>query len=296
MITANHLAEELSSNHSPVVLDVRLADDYEACHIEGALNNTVFEVQFIERVPSQLPDKSRPVRVYGAAESLEARMAVKKLERAGYTDVLELEGGLEGWCADGLPNTCGAPLPSDPECPNGRVLIDLEASTVNWAGRNLLKKHHGNIALKSGYLDFRQGRLEGGEFVLDLTRLDCIDLAGSEYHDVLIHHLHSDDFFDVSNYPDARLVITSATHLDPGSLGGPNLHVGAELTLRGQTHPIEFSATSGVTPDGKAAAQAVFSVDRTRWGVLYGSGKFFRRLAGHLVNDLIDFDVKIVTS
>jgi hypothetical protein len=54
-------------------------------------------------------------------------------------------------------------------------------------------------------------------------------------------------------------------------------------------------ATSGVTPDGKAAAQAVFSFDRTRWKVLYGSGRFCHRLGMNLVNDLIEFEIKIVT-
>lgn len=296
MISAAQLSAELASDQPPVVVDVRLADDYEACHIEGALNNAVFEVACNDRFPGQLPDKSRAVRVYGAAGSSEARVALEKLERAGYANVAELEGGLEGWRAAGLPNTCGEPVAPAPPLPHGRVLIDLEASKVGWTGRNLLNKHHGIIAVKSGYLDFGHGRLEGGEFVLDLTRLECADLAGSDYHAVLIRHLHDHDFFDVGNFPDARFVITSATHLDPGSPGGPNLHVGAELTLKGQTHPVEFAATSGVTPEGNAAAQATFSIDRTRWGVLYGSGKFFHRLAGHLVNDLIDFEVKIVTS
>ena len=61
-------------------------------------------------------DKTRAVRLYGASgSSLEARMAVEKLQRAGYTDVAEVEGGLEAWLEAGLPNTCGAPLPPAPE-------------------------------------------------------------------------------------------------------------------------------------------------------------------------------------
>lgn len=50
-----------------------------------------------------------------------------------------------------------------------------------------------------------------------------------------------------------------------------------------------------MTAEGKAAAQASFTIDRTQWGVIYGSGKFFKRLSGHLVNDLIEFQIKIVT-
>lgn len=297
MISSSQLASEITSAQSPAILDVRLADDYEACHIESAVNNAVFEVAFGERLATTLPDKGRAVRVYGAsAQSHEAAMAVEKLERAGYANVVELEGGLEAWLAEGLPNTCGAPLTPPPKRPTGRVLIDLEASRVGWTGRNLLNKHQGCIGLSEGWIDFDEEGITGGEFVLDLKRIDCSDLAGSDYHSILIHHLQDHDFFDVERFPEARLSITSATHLDSGSPGGPNLHVHAQLTIKGQTHPIEFLAAAGMTPEGLLAAQATFSIDRTRWGVLYGSGKFFHRLAGHLVNDMIDFEVKIVTS
>ena len=46
--------------------------------------------------------------------------------------------------------------------------------------------------------------------------------------------------------------------------------------------------------DGRPAAQATFSFDRTLWNVLYGSGRWFHRLGGHLVNDLVEIQVRIV--
>jgi hypothetical protein len=67
------------------------------------------------------------------------------------------------------------------------------------------------------------------------------------------------------------------------------------VTLKGISAPLKVLATSGVTPDCNAAAQAVFSFDRTRWKVLYGSGRFFHRLGRNLVNDLIELEIKIVT-
>ena len=42
------------------------------------------------------------------------------------------------------------------------------------------------------------------------------------------------------------------------------------------------------------AAQAVFAFDRTVWGSIYGSGKFFQRLGMHLVNDLIEVQVRLL--
>ena len=43
-----------------------------------------------------------------------------------------------------------------------------------------------------------------------------------------------------------------------------------------------------------AGAQATVVCDRTRCGVNYGSGRLFRRLAGHLVNDEIELRLRLV--
>jgi hypothetical protein len=65
--------------------------------------------------------------------------------------------------------------------------------------------------------------------------------------------------------------------------------------MKGITAPLQFSASGGVTPDGRLAAQADFDFDRSRWNILYGSGKFFQRLGGNLVNDMIGIRLRIVT-
>ncbi|MEM9283335.1 MAG: YceI family protein [Verrucomicrobiota bacterium] len=278
------------------LLDVRLADDFQAAHLEGAKNNCVFEVTFGDRLAETAPFAEMTTVVYGAHDkSHEANAAAEKLHRLGYTDVRILEGGIEGAQTSGLPIVEGTQLPALPSAPDGRLEIDVEASSVEWLGRNLVNKHWGKAPIESGYLNFKTGELTGGEIVIDLLGLTSDDLAGSDLHDVLIAHLHNDDFFDVTNHPKAILTITQATPLEDRSSGEPNLKVLADLTLRGQTYPIEFVAAAGLTPEGAAAAQAAFAIDRTRWGVLYGSGKFFKRLAGHLVNDLIEFQIKIVT-
>ncbi|MBJ7285942.1 MAG: YceI family protein [Akkermansiaceae bacterium] len=293
-LSPTQLQTELLSESPPIVLDVRLAEDFSAAQIAAALNNSVFEVAFHQRLASQVTDKSQRIILVGASRSSqEARMAFEKLERAEFADVLILEGGFEEWVEAGLPIQSLAPPPCQPTAPNGRLAVDLSESRVEWIGRNLLNKHWGTVAIKSGAIDCDAGKLTGGEFILDLTRLTCIDLAGTPVHDVLVNHLQDHDFFDVARFPEARLVITQAEVI--GSEGAANIRITADLSLRGETHPIVFEAEAGVTADGKAAAQASFQIDRTQWGVIYGSGRFFKRLAGHLVNDLIEFQIKIVT-
>ena len=102
--------------------------------------------------------------------------------------------------------------------------------------------------------------------------------------------------FSTSRFiPEGRFVITSTESVRQATPGAPNLKVHGELTLKNVTLPVEFLATAGMTPEGKAAAQASLAIDRTLWEVLYGSGKYFRNLGGHLVNDLIELQLRIVT-
>ena len=278
------------------LIDVRLEDDYGAEHLPGAENNCVFEVAFLERAESSLPDRSAAICVYGASEaSHESRVASEKLRRAGYRQVIEFPGGLEGWKDAGFKTEQGAPPEPEAPRPEGSFPVDLGESRVEWLGRNLLNKHWGTVALASGELQFSDGRLSGGEFVLDMTRMDCADLAGHELHDVLIDHLQSDDFFDTERYPEARLVIDSAEPIPDRGAGQPNLWVRAQLTLCGVTRPLNFEAAAGFAEGGKPAAQASVAIDRTDWNVIYGSGKFFKRLAGHLVNDMIELQIRILT-
>lgn len=277
-------------------LDVRLSDDYEAAHIPGAINNAVFEVQFNERMKERVPNLEEELIVYGANESsLEASMALEKLNRMGYQKASLLEGGFASWTNQGNTPQLGTPLADLPALSDGDHQINLEDSSIQWTGRNLLNKHWGSVGLKSGRLNFQNNQLTQGEIILNLTDLKCADLADSPLHDVLIAHLHNDDFLDLEKFPTAKLTIQSSSPTGENYPGAQNLKIEAQLTVKDITHPLTFEAAAGITPDGKAAAQAKFSIDRTKWGINYGSGKLFHRLGGHLVNDHIEFDVKIIT-
>ncbi len=288
--------DQLHSAHpDAIILDVRLSEDYQCCHLPGAVSNCVFEVAFMDRLGAQALPETALVCIYGQSDtSHEALMAAEKLRRAGFKDVRILEGGLQAWCASGLPLEGSVSEPARPPLPHGRKEIDLQESRLEWLGRNLLNKHWGKIALKSGYLFFDHGLVTGGEILIDMNSITCDDLQGTPLHDVLIHHLRSDDFFDAELHPEGRLQILEAIPIEGSSPGSPNLQVQANLTLKGITAPVAFTASAGMDAHGRAAAQAAFAIDRTHWNVLYGSGRFFHRLAGHLVNDLIELQVRLV--
>jgi len=121
-----------------------------------------------------------------------------------------------------------------------------------------------------------------------MTKITCTDLKDEKYSNMLVHHLESDDFFDVKNNPEATFIFTSSQ--PTGNVrSGPNLHISGELTIRGTTQPITLDA--GVfDKGGELAVNSHFDIDRSRWNIKYGSEKFFALLGMHIVSDTISFE------
>ncbi len=294
-LTPSELKYRLDGSQAPIVIDVRLREDFDVEHIPGAVSNCVFEVAFEDRLQNQAPLKHQPVCVYGSGDaSYEAPMAADKLLRAGYDQVQILDGGVAGWEEAGLGLKRGGSRPKPPVIRDGRYVVDCQESRLEWTGKNLLNKHWGTIGLKSGTLEVNEGIVSGGEFVIDMRSIRSLDLAGDPLHDVLVRHLESDDFFDVERYPEARFEIQTSEQINGGMPGSANLRIQGVLHLKDKAEPVQFDVTAGVAEGAKLAAQTSFSIDRTRWNVLYGSGRFFSRLAGHLVNDTVDLQLRVL--
>jgi hypothetical protein len=126
-----------------------------------------------------------------------------------------------------------------------------------------------------------------------LAMADCADLADAALNAGLIGHLKSDDFFAVNEYPTAEFKTTAVTPIAACTNGTTTHQVEGQFTLRGKTHPLTFPALVAKGPDGSLTLQAEFDFDRTLWGAVYGSGKFFAKLAQHVVNDLVHLHIKL---
>ena len=179
---------------------------------------------------------------------------------------------------------------------SGRYELDPAASLVRWTGRNLFNFHTGTLSLGSGHVVVEEGRLQSGRFTVDMTSLRCSDLTDSALNALLIAHLRSDDFFAIDRFPGAEFIIASADALEGVTVGEPNYCLKGDFTLRDVTRSLEFPAVIAPNDKGGFTAQAVVEIDRTLWGSIYGSGKFFARLGPHVVNNAIDLQLKIVTS
>jgi polyisoprenoid-binding protein YceI len=162
-------------------------------------------------------------------------------------------------------------------------------------GKNLFNRHAGTVQLGPGTIDIKDGLLAGGHLTVDMTTLRCTDITDPAQNVQLVAHLKSDDFFLTEKYPNAQFDILAATIRSGVKPGEPNYQIRGDFTLRGVTKPLDFPAVVARKAEGAFAAQARLDLDRTLWGSVYGSAKFFGRLGQHLVNDVVHLYLKVVT-
>jgi polyisoprenoid-binding protein YceI len=163
--------------------------------------------------------------------------------------------------------------------------IDTTGSKIEWVATKVTGYHTGTINIKSGELMIQDGKVNGGNFVLDMNSMVVSGPKGSDAasNNKLLGHLKSPDFFEVSKYPEATFVITAVNSFsgtvkdttDPRQeviskykVADPTHSVSGNLTIKGIAKNIEFPAR--ITISGNAAdAIARFNVDRTQWNLIY---------------------------
>ena len=292
----------LSDFPNGLLLNVLPPEHHTRMHIPGSRQACVFETAFSEHMEKLAPDPETPIMVYGAGASLDAAVATAKLVGLGYRNVRMWPGGLNTWRMAGLPlegeDPC-APLEKNPAPPEGEYELQPLEGDIRWTGRNAHSSHYGHLFLKSGYLRMERGRNgpEGeGEIIADMGSIADEDLAGSPWQRVLLAHLASEDFFHSALYPEARLrtprLYPLPDTLRRESSGVPDHLIRGEAVTRGRSERVDIPAILRRDGDGLVLTLRA-DLDRTRWGVLYGSSKFFRCLGMHRVDDIISLEARL---
>ena len=174
-----------------------------------------------------------------------------------------------------------------------KLVVDTLASTVAWKGYKPGGSHHGTLGIKQGELSVENGELVSGTFTLDMNKILCEDLTDAKMNEQLVGHLKSADFFDVAKYPEGKFTITTVEKLNDGV----NSHrISGNLELKGASKNITFDAK--VTNEGSSykATTATFTIDRTQWGVNYGSKNIFKDLKDSFINDDMEVTITIVAN
>jgi polyisoprenoid-binding protein YceI len=169
--------------------------------------------------------------------------------------------------------------------------VNASESEVSWKATKITgQSHTGTVAISSGKLAVTDGQLSAGNFVLDMTNMTVTDAdLPEEKKAYLLGHLtgttgsdKDKDFFQTADHPTSSFEITEVA---ADSLSG-NLTI--QGISKGITIPYFFQ-----TDEGVATAKATFSIDRTDWGIKYGSGTFIENLGDNAINDAVEFTVSL---
>jgi len=160
--------------------------------------------------------------------------------------------------------------------------INTSKSNISWVGKKVTGEHSGTINFKDGVLSFKNGKLTGGNFTVDMTSITVTDLTG-DGKTGLEGHLKNEDFFGTEKHPTSKLVFKSVKEKSAGVYT-----VTADLTIKNITKPVTFDLTVG-----KNSATTAFKVDRTKYGIEYKSGSIFSDLGDKAIYDEFDLTVKL---
>ena len=287
-------------NPDGLIVGVLPSEFHALQHVPGSVGICVFETAFQEKMANAAPDKTTPLLVYGAGDSLDSEVAAEKLRREGYADVRVFPGGLDAWRKAGLPlegERADRPLPEEVPLPRfPRYVLLPEKSAVLWTGRNNAHSHRGTLSLKGGELEFDGGPQGEGRGILtfDMHSIDCLDLQGDVLLPVLLAHLKSVDFFDVALHPQAHLRILSLRPLPEGTVTGRTHRLRGALGVLGMERILECDVELRNLDGDELGMSCQLVWDRTLWGVRYGSARFFRFMGMHSVDDNVGLTVALV--
>lgn len=159
-----------------------------------------------------------------------------------------------------------------------RYKVNASASTLEWKGTKKIGEHVGVIAIKNGYIDVKDGNIEGGEFVVDMRNITVLHMDDQDDVKHILKDISSKQFFNVKDFPTAKFVISSYHN---GMLTGA-------LTIKGITNNIQFKADFDVNGEDFSANADTFSIDRQLWKLKFGNW-----IKENVLDDPIQFKVKI---
>lgn len=165
--------------------------------------------------------------------------------------------------------------------------IDTSHSSIDFKVKHMaISSVKGNFNTFSGTIQTQNDELKSIQVNIDANSVSTND----ERRD---GHLKSPDFFDVANHPSLTF---KSTKID--KVSGNQYKVTGDLTIRGVTKPVTFSAEVGSPvkdPWGltRAAANVKGTLNRKEWGLNWNQ---VLELGALLVGEevIFDFDVEAV--
>ena len=168
--------------------------------------------------------------------------------------------------------------------PLTQLEIDQDKSFIKWKGTKSNGSYHdGLIEVNNSILNIDSNNiLIDGEIIIDMNSIICTDIKDEEGNQNLVEHLKTDDFFSTTNFPTALLKINKVTAIKDN-----DYRVNGALTIKNQTHPIEFSANIMVE-ENMSLASGKIEIDRAKYNIKYKSKSWYPDIGDMFINDIFE--------
>jgi len=171
---------------------------------------------------------------------------------------------------------------------NGTYALNPESGSIRWVGKKVGGEHYGDIQIENGSVTVKDGVIQEGEVIINMNSITVVDIEDAEENQDLVGHLKAPDFFDVSQFPQARLHISRGMMDD----NGEQVLVG-EFTIKDVTEVIKFDVNMSPNESGFSINSA-FAIDRTKFGIKYKS-KTFDAVLDKFIYDQFDLKFNLKT-
>jgi polyisoprenoid-binding protein YceI len=171
--------------------------------------------------------------------------------------------------------------------------IQTEKATISWLGSKPVGTHTGTINVQDGAFYLQGTTIESGKFVIDMSSITVTDLDENSGKESLESHLKGTvegkegDFFNVTKYPTATFEVTGVTYMDGKTIMSGN------LTMLDTTQNISFPVLITNQNNMVQVKSETFTIDRTKWGINYGSKSIFDNLGDKFIADDMEITIDV---
>lgn len=142
--------------------------------------------------------------------------------------------------------------------------INNNQSIMYWLGSTIQTIHNGTIAVSSGYFILKQDSIVGGEISIDMNSIRNIDIHDETDKLEFETEIKSDQFFDVLNFPQAKLTLVNPTVTKDSAY---NESREAILLIKDKHKSIQLKYKKGYANDALMITMAATKINRHDWNI-----------------------------
>lgn len=172
---------------------------------------------------------------------------------------------------------------------NGSYPISVNESVITWKVDYSIgtKGHEGTLKLLSGNAMFKDGQIQGGNFVIDMNSVHATDMKPDDGGKDLEEHLRAKDFLATSEFPKGYFTVLSSERSTDGKV-----NVSGYLILKGVSNTVKIPSVITETKNS-ITVKSELTVNRTLWGINYQSG-LFGALKDEAISDTMNITLNLV--